>query len=49
MQTTTLLGKGGGRQSKKRLQVETEPLSKGSILIRGLDFTVKVLVGENQV
>ena len=25
--------------------METEPLSKGSILIRGLDFTLKVLVG----
>ena len=45
MHTTALLGKGGGRQSKKRLQVETEALSKGSILVRGLDFTLKVLVG----
>lgn len=45
MQTTALLGKAGGRQSEKRLQVETEALSKGLTLVRGLDFTSKGTVG----
>ena len=45
MQTTALLGEAGGRQSKKRLQVETEALSKDLTLVRGLDFTLRAPVG----
>lgn len=45
MQTTALLGKAGGRQSKKRLQVGTEALSKGLTLVGGPDFTLKVTEG----